>query len=535
MLHVLEIENFKGIARRQRVEFAPITLLFGANSAGKSTVLHALALVHELLVRGDADVDRTQLGGDVLELGGFGRWVYRHDTTRVTKLRVGFATSGGLNRWLRNLEGGFLADLEDSVTHAWLELCVEKRNTTMHAGPQLARAMVGVGDDPEPLVWLETGATLRDGEPLLARVNLGHDAFRRHLAPDEHDALTQRWLEVAVADSARRRMFEDEGGGFGDPDAIPPSVDGMGFGDGRALPVFAVARSRPTAVPSLDEPVRVLLPGGDEPTADQAVTLTEISTFLELIVQGTTARLVSHLQHAVYLGPLRAVPPRGFLYERAGRSVRWADGLAAWDLLLADRGQLVADTNTRLRRIDAGCQVEVQHLVDAQASAEDISTDHVDAGVRRLLLRAYHRDETRGALALPGEVGAGIAQVLPVIVAALAPRVPFAMIEQPELHVHPRLQTELGDLFIEASTSRQLLIETHSEHLILRLLRRIRETTENELPTGAPRFSPERLSVMYVERGPTGARFRRLRVDETGEFVDRWPSGFFAERAAELF
>jgi predicted ATPase len=140
-----------------------------------------------------------------------------------------------------------------------------------------------------------------------------------------------------------------------------------------------------------------------------------------------------------------------------------------------------------------------------------------------------------GALALPSEVGAGIAQVLPVIVAALADRVPFVMIEQPEIHVHPRLQTGLGDLFIEASASRQLLIETHSEHLILRLLRRIRETTDGELTTGAPAFTPDQLSVMHVQSTPAGAVFTRLRVDATGEFIDRWPTGFFAERAGELF
>ena len=122
-----------------------------------------------------------------------------------------------------------------------------------------------------------------------------------------------------------------------------------------------------------------------------------------------------------------------------------------------------------------------------------------------------------------------------MIVAALADRVPFVMIEQPEIHGHPRLQTGLGDLFIEASASRQFLIETHSEHLILRLLRRIRETTDGELAAGAPAFTPDQLSVMHVQRTPAGAVFTRLRVDATGEFIDRWPTGFFAERAGELF
>jgi predicted ATPase len=79
-----------------------------------------------------------------------------------------------------------------------------------------------------------------------------------------------------------------------------------------------------------------------------------------------------------------------------------------------------------------------------------------------------------------------------------------------------------------------MLVETHSEHLILRLLRRIHETTEKKLAEGAPAFSEDQLSVLYVESPPDGVRVRRLRVDKQGEFVDRWPKGFFAERMEEL-
>ncbi len=62
MLTSLEIENFKGSAARQRVDFAPLTPLFGANSAGKSPLLRALVHLHELLERGSADVGPTELG-----------------------------------------------------------------------------------------------------------------------------------------------------------------------------------------------------------------------------------------------------------------------------------------------------------------------------------------------------------------------------------------------------------------------------------------------------------------------------------------
>ena len=153
------------------------------------------------------------------------------------------------------------------------------------------------------------------------------------------------------------------------------------------------------------------------------------------------------------------------------------------------------------------------------------------------------RDFEKGIIVAPSDVGVGISQMIPVIVGCLRGQQGILAIEQPELHVHPAIQVGLGDLFIQAVQTREsivgagktLLVETHSEHIMLRLLRRIRETTENEVPPGVIGLSPDDLSVIYVESGDDGVRFRPLRVDREGEFIDRWPKGFFEERAEELF
>jgi predicted ATPase len=79
------------------------------------------------------------------------------------------------------------------------------------------------------------------------------------------------------------------------------------------------------------------------------------------------------------------------------------------------------------------------------------------------------------------------------------------------------------------------LIETHSEHLMLRLLRRIRETTEGELTGGSVALSPDDVSVVYVQSSAKGVEMLPLPIDETGEFSTKWPKGFFDERAEELF
>jgi predicted ATPase len=154
------------------------------------------------------------------------------------------------------------------------------------------------------------------------------------------------------------------------------------------------------------------------------------------------------------------------------------------------------------------------------------------------------RDFRKGILVAPGDVGVGISQMVPVVVAALRKRNGMLAIEQPELHIHPAIQVGIGDLFINAiqaaqkgftSAGKTLLIETHSEHILLRLLRRIREMTDNELAPDVVGLNPEDLSVIYVEDDEQGVHFRALDVDKHGEFRDQWPQGFFEERAGELF
>ena len=99
------------------------------------------------------------------------------------------------------------------------------------------------------------------------------------------------------------------------------------------------------------------------------------------------------------------------------------------------------------------------------------------------------------------------------------------------------MQAELGDVFIESALGERkntFLLETHSEHLILRILRRVRETTEGKLPEGRTPVRPEDVSVVYVQPGPKGAEVIQLPVTPDGDFSRPWPNGFFAERFQEL-
>jgi len=139
------------------------------------------------------------------------------------------------------------------------------------------------------------------------------------------------------------------------------------------------------------------------------------------------------------------------------------------------------------------------------------------------------------------DVGFGISQVAPVVVQSLLlasqtrgreegrrHQRDTLLVEQPELHLHPAMQAELGSLFAEvvsASSTAQIIAETHSEALILRVMKLIR--------TG--KLDASLVKVLWVDQDDDGHAFvRDLPIDASGEFEVSWPRGFFSERYAEM-
>lgn len=133
----------------------------------------------------------------------------------------------------------------------------------------------------------------------------------------------------------------------------------------------------------------------------------------------------------------------------------------------------------------------------------------------------------------PNEIGTGVSQLMPLVVAAITQNGGLVACEQPELHLHPRVQVAIGDLLSQNTEHVNYLIETHSEHLILRLRKRIRQNTDNEVPVGLKAFSHNEVIINYLEPSKDGVKVRRIRMDEDGEFRDPWPNGFFHERLDE--
>lgn len=126
-------------------------------------------------------------------------------------------------------------------------------------------------------------------------------------------------------------------------------------------------------------------------------------------------------------------------------------------------------------------------------------------------------------------VGVGVSQVLPILVASLLAEPDTTLIfEQPEIHLHPKVQTLLADFFLSMTRlGKQCVVETHSEYLINRLRFRTAAAGDSNPWVSA-------LKVYFVERPSEGSVFREVKINEYGAVVD-WPEGFFdqSQREAE--
>lgn len=624
MITALYLGNFKAFADTQRIPIKPLTLIFGPNSSGKSSIIHSLLLAQHAMETGNLDVHQTKVAGEAVDLGGFRQFVHRQRALDRVKWGVEAEALFANRQRVRisaTMEFGLLAVKKPFEYDAF-----DSETGKLKPVSDVTDDQIGVG---RPFVQ---GFELTvDGRPLL-RLRQGgftDSALLEFLKAAQEDfASSYRKLMKSKADNKLVVDFLDRQHPF-----LDTLFDEALAGLSKRMPVareqfaefrkavcerlsaesrFRRGRFFPEDEKVLEEAYPSHIEGWFDEGYPNPFGLTNfwnltpsgrgyLAVFIDKIsfqragdgpmdlppresavdavtesLQKELGKLVFDLQRYAevelrcfeYLSPLRSYPPRHFFFNKQDTPIRQASGSHAWDVLckdaavrekvnrwLGDPSKLSTPYELRVRHLTTIADLEGPYL-EAIAQIEKNHDEIVEKGCLyaeiegvlgklkshegdlHCISELYLADKRNDARVTHRDIGVGISQILPILVAAHGTKKTFHAIEQPESQVHPALQAELGDVFIESALGENkntFLLETHSEHLILRIMRRMRETFEGKLPSGRPAVRPQDVCILYVE--PDGSRsiVREMPLNERGELVKAWPNGFFEEGLREVF
>jgi predicted ATPase len=257
---------------------------------------------------------------------------------------------------------------------------------------------------------------------------------------------------------------------------------------------------------------------------DQAQTYFQNAQFLSLF----ESSYVSQLDRVLYLGPLRDDPRRQYTWTGSYPSDVGTKGERTVEAILA-ASEREEHRNVRRRSRLRPFQEIIAWWLKELGLIESFEVREISPGAG--LYRAFVRKTARSPETLITDVGFGVSQILPVLVLLYyAPEGSTVMIEQPEIHLHPAVQAGLADLFISVCKVRgvQLIIESHSEHLLNRLMRRV---AEEETPYGL--ITNRDIGVYFAENRGGRSPLESLQLTPNG-VISNWPKDFFGDQMGEV-
>jgi predicted ATPase len=303
----------------------------------------------------------------------------------------------------------------------------------------------------------------------------------------------------------------DDNGGIKQEVFLSPKSKGDGFDLKAKGTSFEFVRTK-GRVWSLPGPVKSYA------FPDQARTYFQNAQFLSDL----EAAFETALDNIYYLGPLRDYPKRDYLWARSRPHDVGLKGEKAIDAILAAT-ESGATRNIKYRGRRRSFQEVIAHWLSEMGLIKDFKVIEIAEGSNRWQARVRVRPGSPEALLT--DVGFGVSQVLPVITLLYyVPEGATVILEQPEIHLHPLAQAHLADVIINVADRRnvQIILESHSEHLLLRLQRRI---AESEL-------AADKVKLYFCEILDEGSKISPLKLDLFGN-IENWPNNFMGDAFGE--
>jgi len=453
MLTKMKLTNFKSW-RELELDLAPLTLLFGTNSSGKSSILQTLLLLKQTVNSFDRDLPINFGGGerDFVDLGGYRDLVFAHDENQQIDISLEWTTRYRISPAQRAARGG-PAEINQLFYHvSWHQLSDRVVVDQLH---------YDVLSPNEPKQFFHM---LRQNDNRYTiEVPLRGDG-----TPSYEEAALPGFEEVI---DANRRTY-------------PPPESCYG------IPLI----------------VRHRYEGDFNPYI--------FSRLFESLIDDV-----------LYLGPLRHYPQRIYSWTGAASKSIGPTGENTIGLLLTSERDR---TREHLRRNESVSLLEqVSEWLAKMGLVSEFQIEAIDRQKRSYETKI--KISAEGVYSSLADVGFGVSQVLPIVTLLLsAPKNSIVLIEQPEIHLHPNAQAHLADLFLHVAETRnlQLIVESHSEHLLRRLQRRIAEA-ESTFAT------PENIKMYFCQAGANGSIAEDVDIDAYGQ-IRNWPNNFFGDITGEL-
>lgn len=225
--------------------------------------------------------------------------------------------------------------------------------------------------------------------------------------------------------------------------------------------------------------------------------------------------IMDHLSNVEFIGPFRSRPERNYTFSGEAPSSVGSSGEKCIDILASDQSRrrgkkknIAQKVSNWLRQSDIAKSIIVFPFTDRHF---EIYVSHIHTG-----------EEVNIA-----DSGFGISQILPILVAGyFIPKHGTFIIEEPEIHLHPRAQSEIGTFLHDISKQNvQIFVETHSEHLLLRL--------QSHIASRGLKHQDVNVFYVYSEAEEKGKIAKLIHIGSDGYFEEEWPHGFFTERLRE--
>jgi len=431
----LALKNFKGFSKEDSIKIKPITLIYGPNSYGKSSILQALLLLNQTVNEGKDFRDVSLLpNGPMVNLGQFKDFLNKNAENSEIKIEV-------------SLPGNHYFDDEDDIPDKAIQ------DTSILAE-----------------LYFSLYFTLEKNKIILPKIEI----FSKQTDYQNPNKPVQMGKEKIYTLALKNSNQKDE--------------------------IYEIIQES-------DNILGINYYKKETP---------KISFFrLEDFITGNPfEKLEEIIKNLVYVSSYRTKPERYYTPENnrrryVGKQGEYTAEILGYDTEAQDK-EVKKKVNEWLYKI-AGYELSLKK--DNNVNSVNLNDEKTKIQNINLL-----------------DLGSGIAQVLPIITQTFKSRNEMILIEEPEIHLHPKAQAELGGMLADAvkeKTDNTFIIETHSENLLLRLEKLIRQ---NEL-------SKDDVSVIYVDKNENGSYCIPLILDDEGDIenINEIPGGFFEEGFEELF